>query len=220
MGTEAIDGDDYDIYSTKIPTNIFSLVSGNDKYSKSRPPPTYINYYSLNEVAKRTIHHPMKDLNIRKDLNRLECTNEQVNSENKTLRSYAVKQAAKGFFRGSFNFSLPAYAFGPVSNVSAFMNNFRTAPYYLNKATKIFTQNEPEERIKLITAMCVSSLHQNISFKRAFNPILGETYEGYFCFEDDSKSDTKEGISRYSTNQLQMIRKKTQCSKLQPTNLK
>ena len=29
------------------------------------------------------------------------------------------------------------------------------------------------------------SLHQNISFKRAFNPILGETYEGYFTLDEE-----------------------------------
>lgn len=29
------------------------------------------------------------------------------------------------------------------------------------------------------------SLHQNISFKRAFNPILGETYEGFFAVDED-----------------------------------
>lgn len=30
-----------------------------------------------------------------------------------------------------------------------------------------------------------NSLHQNISFKRAFNPILGETYEGFFTVDED-----------------------------------
>jgi hypothetical protein len=92
-----------------------------------------------------------------------------------------VKQLAKSLFRGSANVSLPAYAFDPVSNVSAFMNNFRTAPHFMNKAIHVSKDTDPEERIKELTAMCVSSLHQNISFKRAFNPILGETYEGYFC---------------------------------------
>ena len=29
------------------------------------------------------------------------------------------------------------------------------------------------------------SLHQNISFKRAFNPILGETYEGFFVVDEN-----------------------------------
>lgn len=72
LGTQPIDGDDEDIYSFKIPVNMYSLISTQTKYVKARPPPTYIDYYEYEAVAKKTAHHPMKDLEIREDLNRIE----------------------------------------------------------------------------------------------------------------------------------------------------
>lgn len=94
----------------------------------------------------------MKDLKIRGDINRIECINEDTNQKNRGLKAYAMKQIAKNFFRGVTNFSLPAYVFDPVSNVSQFMNNFRTAPYFMQKASRVSVR-EPYERIKLITAL-------------------------------------------------------------------
>ena len=221
IGTFPVDGDNDDIYSKRIAVNQFSLLNQKEKYDKNRPPPTYIDYYEYEEDAKRSVQAPMRDLKVREDLNRIEWINEQTNKDNKGLKSYLVKQLAKSLFRGSANVSLPAYAFDPVSNVSAFMNNFRTAPYFMNKAIHVSKDTDPEERIKELTAMCVSSLHQNISFKRAFNPILGETYEGYFCWENtDVLDDTLDFSKQASTNQFLNMRSTTMKSKSQPSNLK
>lgn len=66
----------------------------------------------------------------------------------------------------------------------------------------------------------MSSLHQNISFKRAFNPILGETYEGYFVYENKFVEDNiTEGVNRQATNQL-VIRSLMTKNISQPSNLK
>lgn len=101
------------------------------------------------------------------------------------------------------------------------MNNFRTSPPFLGKAYHIDINVEPYERIKLITAMAVSSLHQNISFKRAFNPILGETYEGYLISDTDGAEigqDSK--ISRGETMNYLVKRTSTLSQRSQPTNLR
>ena len=153
LGTAPIDGDDEDIYSFKKPANINSMLCHEKKFVKSRPPPTYIDYYEYEDVSKRTIHHPMKDLKIREDLNRVECVNQRIIEENASLKTYLMKQVAMSIFKGSVNVSLPAYAFNPVSNVSQFMNNFRTCPYYLDRAKSVSPRVDAEERIKLITAM-------------------------------------------------------------------
>jgi hypothetical protein len=79
--------------------------------------------------------------------------NEKINEDNRGLKTYLIKQLAKNIFRGSATVSLPAYAFNPASNVSQFMNNFRTAPHYLNRAKKASVKADSEERIKLLTAM-------------------------------------------------------------------
>lgn len=130
-----------------------------------------------------------------------------------------IKQAAKRFFGGA-SVSLPAYAFDPASNVSEFMNYFRTAPPFLKKAQTVNVKAEPYERIKLITAWAVSSLHQNISFKRAFNPVLGETYEGYMAVDDsipesiERKESEAPGVTNYQRRMTTMLRTKTQPSNL------
>ena len=155
IGKYPIDGDDEDIYSYVVATNEFSILNENTKYVKNRPPPTYIDYFEYKNASNRSIFYPMQDLQIREDINRIEWVNEVTNENNRGLKAYAMKQIAKNFFRGVTNFSLPAYVFDPVSNVSQFINNFRTAPYFLQKAIYV-SLAEPYERIKLITAMWVS----------------------------------------------------------------
>ena len=126
IGVKPIDGDNDDIYSSTVAVNVNSFLGTKVKYAKNRPPPTYISYQEFEEEAKKACHHPMKNLEIRDDLRRIECTNEEVNKSNQGLKSYLYKQIAKNFFKGSLTVSLPAYAFDPVSNVSMIMNNFRT----------------------------------------------------------------------------------------------
>ena len=221
IGTTPIDGDDPEVYSYKIPWNEFSIMKPNEKFDKTRPPPTYIDFWEYEEQTKKWAFWPLTGLKALEDIDRIEWIDDKVIKDMKGLKTYLMKQLAKNIFRGNASVSLPAYAFNPVSNVSAFMNNFRTAPHYLNKAVHISPITEPEERIKLITAMWVSSLHQNISFKRFFNPILGETYEGYFCYENSEiVSEDDELIKKFSTSQLQRFRSTSIKQKSQPYNLK
>ena len=221
IGTRPIDGNNNDIYSFIESWNVFSLMKKKEKYDKNRPPPTYIDYTVYEELIKRSAHHPLSGLKICEDMNRIECVNDKTIKDNKGLKTYLMKQLAKNIFKGSASVSLPAYAFDPVSNVSAFMNNFRTAPYFLNKAIHVSPKTDPEERIRLITAMWVSSLHQNISFKRAFNPILGETYEGYFWFKNpEVLEEAPDLFERQQTSRLQIIRAQNMKAHSQPTNLK
>ena len=221
IGVTPIDGSDPDIYSLTTPVNVYSFIAKPKKYDKKKPPPTYLEYNEYKEAIKKAIHMPMKDLEVRQDLGRIECVNQETNNNNKGLKSYMMKQVAKNFWKGVTSFSLPAYAFDPESNVSQFMNNFRTAPKYLKMAHQVDLESDPYERIKLITAMAVSSLHQNISFKRAFNPILGETYEGYMiddCDEDtfgESQARARRQTASFYTKKMTKV-----AIKSQPTNLR
>jgi len=220
-GTTPIDGDDSDVYSFVQPWNMFSLLKLKGKYDKNRPPPTYIDYYEYQEQTKKWAFSSLNGIKILEDINRIEWVNNKIIEDMKGLKTYLVKQLAKNLFRGNASVSLPAYAFNPISNVSAFMNNFRTAPYFLNKAIHISPKTDPEERIRYITAMWVSSLHQNISFKRFFNPILGETYEGYFCSENSEiVSNGDEVFNNNVTSRLQRMRNESIMGKSQPTNLR
>jgi len=221
IGVDPLDGDDYDIYSFVEPCNLFSLMNPREKYDKKRPPPTYINFYDYENMAKNSAHHPMSGLKIRENMNRVECVNEKIIDDNKGLKKYLVKELAKSIFKGSTNVSLPAYAFDPISNLSAFINNLRTAPYFLEKALHVSPKTDPEERIKLISAMWVSSLHQNISFKRGFNPIIGETYQGYFWYNNpDVDEGSNPAVITRSSSQLKAIKTRRIRQTSQPTNLK
>jgi hypothetical protein len=200
VGVLPLDGDDKDIYSHSVSLNVYSFMSVPKKYDKKRPPPTYLEYTDYKDTIKKAIYSPLKDLIEREDKRRVECVNELINKNNKGLKTYMMKQVAKNFWKGVTSFSLPAYAFDPVSNVSKFMENFRTSPKYLRMAAAVDPDLDPYERIKLITAMAVSSLHQNISFKRAFNPILGETYEGYMIDQENTDdANMNRTITRQNT---------------------
>ena len=72
IGVEPIDGSDPDIYSLTTPVNSYSFITIPKKYDKKKPPPTYLEYNEYKEAIKKAIHTPMKDLEIREDLGRIE----------------------------------------------------------------------------------------------------------------------------------------------------
>ena len=61
LGVEPLDDGMDDIYSTKIPVNLYSFIKPK-KYEKKRPPPTYIEYNEYKETMKQKAYFPMKDL--------------------------------------------------------------------------------------------------------------------------------------------------------------
>lgn len=62
LGVEPIDGDNEDIYSKIVATNIFSFLGEESKYVKDRPPPTYIKHLEYEETIKHNAYHPMDGL--------------------------------------------------------------------------------------------------------------------------------------------------------------
>ena len=54
------------------------------------------------------------------------------------------------------------------------MRYFKLAPYYLSKAAE---ESNKEERLNLIISMAISGLHHSISFKKSFDPVIGETFQ-------------------------------------------
>lgn len=52
IGVEPLDGEDEDIYSYRVGTNVFSFLGNNTKFIKSRPPPTYIDYNEYEVACK------------------------------------------------------------------------------------------------------------------------------------------------------------------------
>jgi hypothetical protein len=55
---------------------------------------------------------------------------------------------------------------------------FTNAPIYLGK--EILSRNQTQEfRMKQVVSMVISTLYMTVKPSKPFNPILGETFEGY-----------------------------------------
>ncbi len=73
--------------------------------------------------------------------------------------------------------SLPVRIFEPRSTLERMVDSWGTAPVFLSQAA---ATADPIERLKNVICFCVSGLHYGTRQLKPFNPILGETYQGYF----------------------------------------
>lgn len=61
---------------------------------------------------------------------------------------------------------------------------FSTAPYYLNSSfLESETGKQPLERMKRVLSMVCSTLYMTVKPAKPFNPILGETFEGFMTLD-------------------------------------
>ena len=78
--------------------------------------------------------------------------------------------------KGGLNISLPVYIFNVDSNLQRTCQGLCLAPYFMEKATKTKDQIE---RMKYCIAFLLSNSILYFDVEKPFNPILGETYQGY-----------------------------------------
>jgi len=90
-----------------------------------------------------------------------------------------LRKAAFNIFRGQsiMNISLPVSIFEPRSLLERICDWFGYAPKYLKEAALF---HSPQERFKNVIAYGISSLHISVKPQKPFNPILGETYQGFY----------------------------------------
>jgi hypothetical protein len=91
-----------------------------------------------------------------------------------------LSSAASNIFSGQslVGISLPVRIFEPRSLVERIADWFGYSPLYLQEASKI--PNNPLERFKLVTSYAIASLNSSITTQKPFNPLLGETYQGFY----------------------------------------
>lgn len=77
--------------------------------------------------------------------------------------------------KGGLNISLPVYIFNIDSNLQRTCKGMCMAPYFLEKAVAV----SPVERMKYILAFGLSNTILWFDVEKPFNPILGETYQGF-----------------------------------------
>lgn len=72
--------------------------------------------------------------------------------------------------------SMPVDIFESRSNTERICNALGFAPVYLERAAKL---NDPVLRMKDVFAFTIGFLVNFMSMEKPFNPILGETYNGF-----------------------------------------
>lgn len=74
-------------------------------------------------------------------------------------------------------FSLPIRIFEPRSTMERVLDGFQLFPHFMKQALQ---KESVVERIKFILCAVVGSISHTLSQAKPFNPLLGETFSGYF----------------------------------------
>lgn len=79
--------------------------------------------------------------------------------------------------QGVVAISLPVRIFEKRSAIERICDLWATGPIYLNKAAKA---NSSFEKMKHVITFVISSAYGVVDMRKPFNPIIGETFEGYW----------------------------------------
>jgi hypothetical protein len=90
-----------------------------------------------------------------------------------------VKQVGSSLLEGRdlVSVSLPVKLFETRSFLQRLASGWRYTPFFLNRAAEI---SDPLERFKLVIAFALASLSLQVTEKKPFNPIIGETFQANF----------------------------------------
>ena len=94
--------------------------------------------------------------------------------------AFIVKRMKDNFFEGKgvINISLPVTIFKDDSNLERLCLSWGMGPFFLENASKI---ENSVERMKAAVAFGVGSSALYFNVEKPFNPILGETYQGFIA---------------------------------------
>lgn len=97
-------------------------------------------------------------------------------SKQRGILSSMIKRIGKNLLTGKsiMNLSIPVYVFAKITLLQQLGNIYGYCPIFLDKAV----QCSGLERFKYVVTLAISLLHLPTSQRKAFNPILGETFQG------------------------------------------
>ncbi|OMJ79246.1 hypothetical protein SteCoe_20799 [Stentor coeruleus] len=98
-------------------------------------------------------------------------------SKQRGVLTNMIKRIGKNLLSGKsiMNLSLPVNIFQKYTLLQQVIMTFGYSPIFLEKAAK----HTGLERFKYVVTFAVSVLHLATSQRKSFNPIIGETYQGY-----------------------------------------
>mmetsp|Transcript_3057 Transcript_3057/g.3739 ORF Transcript_3057/g.3739 Transcript_3057/m.3739 type:complete len:342 (+) Transcript_3057:205-1230(+) len=177
-GQEPIDGNEDYVYSEELGAGPYSFFDNNAEFDKAAPPPLYIKFEVLNKPKDTKKNKILKTFSLNEE-GFLECTDENIKESNKGVIPYVLKQLAKNILTGQglVSISLPVRIFQPKSLLERIIDAISFVPTFFSKACKT---NDEVLRMKYVISFIVSGLYMSADLRKPFNPILGETFEGYF----------------------------------------
>lgn len=137
----------------------------------------YIVDPSDKPVNKFLTEHPLfKEWKLHKSGGVI-CTNEQQINHQKKVFKYIISQIGSNIIqrKNILNVSFPVTIFKKQSHLKSVARNFSFAPIFFEKVVN----SSPEEKIKAAVLFQISTAILVISMNKPFNPILGETYQGF-----------------------------------------
>lgn len=98
-------------------------------------------------------------------------------SKQRSILGNMIKKIGRNILSGKslMNVSIPVYVFGKLTLLQQVASTYGYSPIFLEKAF----QQSRLERFKYVVTLAVSLLHLPTSQRKAFNPIIGETLQGY-----------------------------------------
>ncbi|KRW98586.1 hypothetical protein PPERSA_09739 [Pseudocohnilembus persalinus] len=110
---------------------------------------------------------------------RVHCFNKKEIDSQKGLIQELLAKVGQQLIEGKsiVGISLPVKIFEPRSTIERICDNWVYLPIYLGLAGQT---TDPIERLKYVITFCMSGLYNSIKQQKPFNPILGETFQGFF----------------------------------------
>ena len=147
-------------------------------------PPDSIKYQ---EISPETGHYAIsKDWSRAKEGGLLFYNKKELDIQGKVL-SYLIKRLGANLLQGKsvINISLPVVLFDTKSFLERIADSYTYAPYFLEPHPMNLPSDSPDfhrpglYEIYQVLCFILSSLHMSINQKKPFNPILGETFQGW-----------------------------------------
>lgn len=177
LAVQPIDGNNPQVYSETIGTCPFSFLKG-DAFQPNCPPPTYLPIEVLRIPKPKLSKEIMHGLEVTKN-GGLVCVDKEAIAKQKGIIGEVFKLAVSNIASGlgAVSISLPVRIFEPRSTGERLMDRFSFATKFLSEAGR---STDPVERLKLTMAFALSGLYLGTRQEKPFNPLLGETFQGFF----------------------------------------
>lgn len=101
-------------------------------------------------------------------------------------------KSIKGFSFSPRKDSIPEYTGFPLkffedqTYLERIAEWFTTAPFFLD-SQQLKKNRDPEYRMKQVIKTILSTLYMTVKPSKPFNPVLGETYQGFMCLNPDKR---------------------------------